>query len=181
MGFALAALTLGAVAEPSDVHFMSAMILHHAQAVLMAGWAPTHDASPAVLTLCARIAVSQRDEIDLMARWLTDHHVAVPDTSVAMTDQALMPGMLTTAQLAQLDSARGTDFDHLFLTDMIRHHQGAVAMVNELLTAPGAAQDNLVYQLATDVSAGQMAEIARMRGLLAALPPRSSPPVPKRP
>ncbi len=158
---------------------MSGMIAHHRQALLMAGWAPTHGAGPAVRELCERIVVSQRDEIAAMARWLRDRHQAVPDTSTptgygmadmpgmsAMDHPALMPGMLTDAQLARLDSARGPDFDRLFLTDMIQHHQGALAMVQQLVSTPGAAQDGLVFQVASDVNADQTAEIDRMRRML---------------
>ena len=165
----------------ADVRFMSGMIVHHAQAVLMAGWAPTHGASPAVSELCERINVSQRDEIASMQRWLRERHQDVPDADTAaqramagipmsMPDMAsmLMPGMLTGAQLAQLDSARGPAFDRLFLTFMIQHHEGALTMVQDLINTPGAAQDGLVFQFASDVSSGQAAEIDRMRHMLAA-------------
>jgi uncharacterized protein (DUF305 family) len=157
---------------------MSGMIIHHEQAVLMAGWAPTHDAGPAVRTLCERIAISQRDEIALMERWLREHGQALPDTAwvfdyrgPAMAHAMLMAGMLTAAQLGQLDSARGPDFDRLFLTFMIQHHEGALTMVERLVNTPAAAQDNLVFQFASDISAGQTVEIDRMHRMLAALPP----------
>lgn len=165
--------------SPADVRFMAGMIVHHEQAVLMAGWAPTHEAGPAVRTLCKRIAVSQRDEIALMERWLEEHGQTLPDTdwvldpSMPMAHPMLMPGMLTPAQLAQLDSARGPAFDRLFLRFMIQHHEGALAMVERLLNTPAAAQDNLVFQFASDISAGQTVEIDRMRRLLTALPAES--------
>jgi uncharacterized protein (DUF305 family) len=167
--------------HPADARFMSGMILHHAQAVLMAGWAPTHGADPRVRTLCARIVVSQRDEIALMASWLRRRGLPVPDTAMAlppdtagMDAHALMPGMLTAEQLAALDRARGAAWDRRFLAAMIRHHEGAITMVNELFGSPGAPADPLVFQFASDVSSGQLAEIARMRQLLAALPADSS-------
>lgn len=169
---------------PADVRFMSGMIVHHAQAVLMSGWAPTHGASRAVAELCERINVSQRDEIAFMQRWLRERHQAVPDadtmaqrgmagmggpmTMPAMAEPMLMPGMLTAAQLARLDGARGPEFDRLFLTFMIQHHEGALAMVQDLMNTPGAAQDGLVFQFASDVNAGQAVEIDRMRHMLAA-------------
>jgi uncharacterized protein (DUF305 family) len=160
----------------ADVQFMSGMILHHAQAVVMAGWAPTHAAGSAVRGLCERIAVSQRDEIAFMQRWLGERHLPVPDTSagqtmpgMAMDQPALMPGMLTAQQLAELDSARGAQFDGLFLRFMIQHHSGALTMVQRLLGTPGAAQDGQVFQFASDVNADQTAEIDRMRHMLAAL------------
>src|SRR5881275_3790880 len=110
----------------ADVHFMAGMIAHHAQAVLIAGWAPTHGAGPALRALCERIVVGQRDEIAVMQRWLREHHQPVPEPDPhgylmpGMDHPMLMPGMLTQAQLAQLDAARGAGFDRLFLTFMIQ-------------------------------------------------------------
>ncbi len=160
----------------ADVHFMSGMISHHAQAVVMAGWAPTHGASTSVQALCARIVVAQTDEIAVMQRWLRERHQPVPEADphgMAMPGMGpmLMPGMLTPAQMAELDSARGTRFDRLFLTDMIQHHLGAITMVNDLLGQTGAAQDGIVFRFASDVNADQSTEIDRMRRMLAALPP----------
>jgi uncharacterized protein (DUF305 family) len=149
----------------ADVHFMSGMIDHHAQAVLMAGWAPTHDASPSVRVLCERIVVGQRDEIALMRRWLQVRHEDVPDSNASPD---LMPGMLTAAQLAQLDGARGPEFDRLFLRFMIQHHQGAITMVSQLF-AQGAGEQETVFRFAADVYADQLTEIARMQKMLAAL------------
>lgn len=166
--------------SPADVAFMTGMIAHHRQALLMAGWAPAHDAGSSVRELCDRIVVSQRDEIAAMARWLRDHHQPVPDTTtptsygvagmagmLGMDHPAAMPGMLTDAQLSQLDAARGPAFDRLFLTFMVQHHQGALTMVQQLVSTPGAAQDGLVFQFASDVNADQSAEIDRMRRMLA--------------
>jgi uncharacterized protein (DUF305 family) len=159
----------------ADVHFMAGMIGHHAQAVLMAGWAPSHGASDAVHLLCERIVVSQRDEIVFMQRWLRERQETVPDADprgVAMPGMdhpMLMPGMLTPEQLAQLDGARGPEFDRLFLEFMIQHHQGAITMVEQLIRAPGAAQDGLVFRFASDVSADQTVEIDRMNRMLNAL------------
>ena len=162
----------------ADVHFMSGMIGHHAQAVLMAGWAPSHDASHAVRVLCERIVVAQRDEITFMQRWLRERHEAVPDadprghTMAGMDHPMLMPGMLTPDQLAQLDGARGVEFDRLFLTFMIQHHQGAITMVEQLLASPGAAQDEFVFKFQSDVYADQGTEIERMKKMLSTLQPR---------
>ena len=160
----------------ADVHFMSGMISHHAQAVLMAGWAPTHEAGAAVRALCERIVVAQRDEIALMQRWLRERHLPVPEPDPrghmmpGMDHPMLMPGMLTPEQMAELDRVRGTEFDRLFLKYMIMHHQGAITMVEELFGAYGAAQDNLVFKFATDVNADQTTEIDRMSTMLDALP-----------
>jgi uncharacterized protein (DUF305 family) len=161
----------------ADVHFMSGMIGHHAQAVVMARWAPSHGASPGVLGICDRIAVSQTDEIKYIQVWLADRHQPVPQpdphglTMPGMDHPMLMPGMLSPEQMAALDQARGTAFDRLFLEDMIMHHQGAITMVQELMRSYGGAQDPLFFQFATDVNANQSAEIERMTRMLAALPP----------
>ena len=158
----------------ADVHFMSGMIHHHAQAVLIAGWAPTHDASPSLRALCERIVVGQGDEIVMMQRWLRDRHEPVPDPKAAhpmmpeMDPATMMPGMLTADQLARLDRARGREFDRLFLTFMIQHHQGAITMVNQLF-GQGAGEQEKVFRFASDVFADQTTEIARMQKMLAAL------------
>ena len=161
-------------AAEADVRFMSGMIPHHAQAVLIASWAESHEAGPAVRALAERMLVSQRDEIEFMRRWLEDRGRPVPPVDPrglllpGMHHPEAMPGMLTPEELAALDGARGDAFDRLFLTLMIRHHEGALQMVAELLAQPGAAQDEAVFRFAADVDADQRAEIARMRALLAA-------------
>ncbi|HUR95176.1 MAG TPA: DUF305 domain-containing protein [Gemmatimonadales bacterium] len=164
----------------ADVQFMGAMIGHHSQALVMAGWAPTHDASPAVRRLADRITNGQQDEIASMEQWLRERRQPVPDPRAAGTmsmhgdgheGHAMMPGMLTEPQLRQLDAARGPEFDRLFLTFMIQHHRGAVSMVQSLFGTNRAAQDETVFKFANDVSADQSTEIARMETMLAALPP----------
>lgn len=160
----------------ADVRFMSGMIAHHAQAILVADWAPSHDAGAAVRVVCERIAVAQRDEIAFMQRWLAERGEPVPPADprglrMPGIDHPMpMPGMLTAEQLAQLDGARGAEFDRWFLTFMIQHHRGAIVMVDQLLGAEGAAQDGEVFRFAADVSADQSAEIERMSRMLAALP-----------
>jgi uncharacterized protein (DUF305 family) len=173
-------------ASPADVKFMTMMIPHHAQAVLIAGWAETHGASPSVRTLCQRIVVGQRDEIALMQQWLRDHGEPVPAGEDPHTHMApmpgmdmsgmagmgheMMPGMLNEDELAKLDAARGQEWDRLFMTYMIGHHQGAILMVTELLASQDAANDNTVYKMASDIYADQNIEIERMRQMLAAMP-----------
>ncbi len=158
-----------------DVRFMTGMIHHHAQAVLMAGWAPTHGASQAVRLMCERIVVGQRDEIVLMERWLRERHEAVPQTDTShhtmpgMDHSMMMPGMLTAEQLAQLDRAWGPEFDRLFLRFMIQHHQGAITMVDQLFGSQGAGEEETVFRIASDVYADQTTEIDRMQKMLAAL------------
>ncbi|HEU4700128.1 MAG TPA: DUF305 domain-containing protein [Gemmatimonadales bacterium] len=176
-------------ANPADVAFMSGMIHHHRQAVLIAGWAPSHGASEAIQRLCERIVVGQGDEIDLLSRWLEDHGLPVPAPDTAMMlgatshagmnhgamgpgamDHSQMPGMLSAAELKALDAARGPAFDRLFLEDMIKHHKGALVMVDQLFGSQGGGQDEDVFRLASNVYADQSTEIGRMQKMLDALP-----------
>ena len=158
----------------ADIRFMTNMIGHHAQAIVMARWAPTHGARSSVRILAARIINAQQDEIRTMQNWLRARHQPVPDPAApmpmmmmdGMEHRMLMPGMLTDKQLTALDDARGTDFDRLFLTGMIQHHGGAITMVNELFSAYGAGQDETVFKFASDVNVDQTTEIARMQKML---------------
>ncbi len=168
----------------ADIQFMSGMISHHAQAVVMAGWAPSHGANPSVRTLCERIINSQQDEIATMQTWLRDRHLPVPQANATgMTmmmngheHTMLMPGMLTEEQMHRLDAARGPEFDRLFLTFMIQHHQGAITMVDELFHSEGAGQDETVFKFASDVNADQTTEITRMERMLFTLGATSAAP-----
>ena len=158
----------------ADVRFMTGMISHHAQALQMAGLAPTHGVGPSVRTLTARTINAQRDEITAMQQWLRDRGQPVPevhadgvDPPVRVPDDGmLMPGMLTPQQMRELDAARGPDFDRLFLTYMIQHHGGAVTMVHDLFATDGAALDEAVFKIASDIQADQTTEIARMERML---------------
>ena len=163
----------------ADVHFMSSMIGHHAQAIHMSQWAPSHGASQSVQVLAERIINEQGDENRTMQQWLRYRRQPVPDATTmgmkmsmgGVEHVMLMPGMLTDAQLAELDAARGAQFDRLFLTYMIQHHRGAVSMVKELFSTQGAGQDETVFKFASDVNVDQSTEIARMERMLAAMPP----------
>ena len=160
--------------NPADVHFMTGMIPHHAQAVLIAGWAPSHGARADVQRLCERIVVAQRDEIALMQAWLRQHGQEVPPANAThmrmtmdgMTHDMLMPGMLTDEELKRLDAARGSEFDRLFLQAMVKHHQGAISMVDELEASTGARQDETVFRFSSDVYADQTTEINVMQKML---------------
>ncbi len=160
-----------------DIHFMSGMISHHAQAIVMARWAESHGASQSVQVLAGRIINAQQDEIALMQNWLKDRNLPVPEAKPmpmkmkmdGMEHEMLMPGMLSDAQMQELDAARGSDFDRLFLTYMIQHHRGAVTMVKELFARDGSAQDETVFKFASDVNVDQTTEIARMQRMLFAL------------
>ena len=160
----------------ADVEFMQGMIPHHAQAVKMCAMAPTHAARRDVKLMCERMLVSQRDEIHLMRVWLIDREQYVPPPDAThhkmtmpggMSHDMLMPGMLSDEEMAQLEKARGADWDRMFLTFMIRHHQGAIKMVEDLLASPGGAQGDDMYGFASDIFADQTAEIERMQKLLA--------------
>lgn len=170
----------------ADVHFMQGMIGHHSQAVVMAGWAPSHGASESVKILAGRIDVAQRDEITFMQRWLGDRKLVVPDAAAqvqhagmnmtGMSMGEMMPGMLSPEQMAELDHARGAEFDRLFLTYMIQHHQGALSMVDQLFGTQGAGQELYIFRFASDVSADQFTEIDRMRLMLATPPQQRNAP-----
>jgi uncharacterized protein (DUF305 family) len=160
----------------AGVQFTSGMIGHHAQAITMSQWAASHGASPAVQSLAQRIIVSQTDEIKFMQDWLRARNQVVPPADPrgyvmpGMSGPMLMPGMLTPEQMAALDHARGSDFDRLFLSDMIMHHRGAVEMVQQLVDAGhGDQEDDALMAYATNVSADQAAEIGRMGRMLAGM------------
>lgn len=152
----------------ADSAFMTGMIGHHAQAIVMANLAPSRVANGQVRILADRIIVSQRDEILAMETWLRQHGLPVPD-SIHRHHEAAMPGMLSSAQMKELEQANGPEFDRLFVTLMMQHHNGALVMVDQLLQSPGA-HDSFVYRFAADVHADQSAEIERMARLLVTLP-----------
>lgn len=173
----------------ADIAFVSGMIHHHAQAILMSKWAPSHGASGDVRTLCARIINAQLDEIHRMQQWLADRRQPIPSPALTRDSSAhggahdmpdmpgmssfksdsLMPGMLSDAQLDSLDRARGAEFDRLFLTYMMQHHRGAVRMVQQLFSTYGAGQDETIFKIASDINVDQTTEIARMQRMLIAL------------
>lgn len=166
----------------ADVDFMTGMIGHHAQAIIMSRLAPENGASRSVQTLASRIINAQGDEINLMQNWLRDRDQPVPEVAIDglnleirmkgghemhnMHDPHNMPGMLTQEQLVELSNARGREFDRLFLTYMIAHHQGAVTMVETLFNSDGAASGNVTFELASGINADQVTEIERMKLML---------------
>ena len=162
----------------ADVRFMTGMIAHHAQAIVMSRLAPERTRTSSIRTLAARIINSQEDEIERMQRWLRDRGQPVPEIHIegltlmvhGAGEHAMhAAGMLTQAQLEQLAAARGEEFDRLFLTYMIQHHKGATTMVRELFATDGAGQDEDVFRLATDVNVDQITEINRMEQMLKAM------------
>jgi uncharacterized protein (DUF305 family) len=150
-----------------DVRFMQGMIGHHAQALEMVKLLETRTESADMRKLSKRIEVSQADEIKMMEEWLTARGQPLPDPHAHHAHGAtLMPGMLTAEEMAKLAAARGPAFDRLFLEYMIKHHEGALTMVRELFSTPGAGQESEIYAFASDVDADQRMEIGRMRAML---------------
>ena len=153
----------------SDVRFMQGMIGHHSQALEMTEIVRSHSGNDAIRTLALRIEVSQADEIKMMQDWLAARQQPRPDPHAHHAAGAtLMPGMLTPEEMARLSAARGPELDRLFLQLMIKHHEGALVMVKDLLATPGAGQEADVFAFVSDVEADQQMEIDRMRAALAA-------------
>jgi uncharacterized protein (DUF305 family) len=158
--------------SPDDVVFMQDMIPHHHQALEMSALAPDRTNLPALLEAAKRIEVSQKDEIAFMQKWLRERGQAVPDPSAAAGMHAQhkhMAGMATPEQLAELEASKGTDFDRLYLQLMIKHHEGAVKMVEKLHEQPGSAFDPALFEFTNDVVNDQTSEIEKMNKLLVTL------------
>ena len=156
----------------ADVKFMQGMIGHHAQAVEMVALLKERTNWEDMRKLGLRIEVSQEDEIKMMQTWLKVRGQALPDPHAHHMGGALMPGMLTMDEMAKLGAAKGAEFDRLFLEGMIKHHGGAITMVEELFATPGAGQDGDIYAFASDVVADQRMEIDRMAAMLASVKER---------
>jgi uncharacterized protein (DUF305 family) len=164
--------------SPADVQFMQGMITHHAQAIEMTALIKSHATNKDLESLGARISHSQADEIKFMKRWLTARGESISPAKAKMPDMdmsshaghsmhsMLMPGMLTPKQMEALKKSKGEDFDRLFLTGMIQHHNGALIMVKGLFDTAGAGQDAELFNFATDVDSGQRAEIRIMQTML---------------
>ncbi len=151
----------------ADIKFMQGMIGHHAQAIEMAALVPSRTASEGLKKLALRIDVSQKDEINMMQGWLEARGQQVPGRGGhTMSGSMLMPGMLTEEEMVRLAAAKGAEFDRLFLEGMIKHHFGALTMVEQLFGTPGAGQDVSVFSYASDVDADQRMEIDRMGAML---------------
>lgn len=151
----------------ADVTFMQGMIHHHAQALDMVELLRTRTESDGMRKLAHRIELSQRDEIAMMRGWLEARGAEVPgEHAHHAPGAALMPGMLTPEEMKRLAAATGVEFDRLFLEYMIKHHAGALVMVKELFSTPGAGQEAEVFAFASDVDADQLIEIRRMDRML---------------
>ena len=164
--------------SPADVKFMQDMIVHHQQAVDLAALVDARSSSDGVRKIADRIDGSQEDEIEFMRTWLQDrgestgmtggnmqHHAGM---NHAAMDHALM-GMATPAQMTELATLNGSEFDRMFLNLMIRHHQGAIDMVRELHRQPGSAYDPVMFEFTNEIISDQETEIERMNVLLAGL------------
>jgi uncharacterized protein (DUF305 family) len=159
--------TSGVRFTEADVRFMQGMIAHHAQALDMTALVADRTADPDLRKLALRIEISQADEIEMMEAWLTARGQALPDPHAHHgPDHARMPGMLTAAEMRRLAAARGVDFERLFLEFMIKHHDGALVMVKDLFSSPGAGQEPEIFAFASDVEADQFMEIRRMAVML---------------
>jgi len=154
----------------ADVEFFERMIPHHAQALELTALVGDRTTNGDLRLLAERIDTSQHDEIARMETWLTQRGLEVPAPHTSHEGHAgLMPGMLDDDQLAALEQARGTDFDRLFLEYMIYHHQGAIAMANEMYTRGGGLEPES-DRFAREVIADQSIEISRMQDMLVELP-----------
>ena len=155
----------------ADVEFMKDMIIHHHQALLMSRLAIPSTNNQAILDLAGRIDVSQEDEISFMQGWLQEREEQVPDPTTEHSEHIhhTMIGMATTEQMAQLAESKSTDFDQLFLSLMIAHHDGAIEMVDELRDHPGSTYDPILNEFASDITNDQAVEIERMNALLIGL------------
>jgi uncharacterized protein (DUF305 family) len=157
----------------ADVRFMQGMIGHHAQALAMAALVPARTSRQDIRLLALRVELSQVDEIKLMQEWLEKRGEAVPEISPEHThhlaggEPEFMPGMLTHEEMAKLEAASGAEFDRLFLELMIKHHEGALAMVDHLRAQSGAGQEDDILQMTIHIVADQSSEIRRMEGMLA--------------
>ena len=157
--------------SPADARFMRDMIPHHHQALEMAALVADRTNRQELIDVAGRINASQDDEIAFMSQWLRERGEPVPDPTAhdAMHTHHKMAGMATPEQMAELAASKGTDFDRLFLTLMITHHEGAVTMVEELLEQPGSAYDPVLFEFTADITNDQTAEIERMNALLVGL------------
>ena len=167
MGHAIV-IPKGALYTKADVEFMQGMIAHHAQAIVMSRMAESHGANPQVLKLSNKIDQSQIPEIRIMQLWLKRNNQFAPDTS--SWHNMMMAGMLTAAQLKELDAAKGVAFDRAYLRLMIQHHAGALKMVDDLFNSSLAGQEVDVNVFANDVVTAQTVEIGIMQRLLTQLP-----------
>jgi uncharacterized protein (DUF305 family) len=158
----------------TDIEFMKGMIMHHSQAVEMTAMIESRTKNKEIRLLGARISQSQSDEMRFMVRWLGARgkisSPPLPDMRThegrAAEHPMLMPGMLSRDQMDALRKAAGSEFDRLFLTGMIQHHNGALIMVKDLFAAPGTGQDAELFNFVTDVDSGQRAEIKIMQNLM---------------
>jgi uncharacterized protein (DUF305 family) len=151
----------------AEIRFVQGMIGHHAQALEMTALMPSRTARQDMLLLGKRIEISQADEIQMMVDWLNARGLPVPDQHAHHAQGAdLMPGMLTEPEMRRLADANGAEFDRLFLEFMIKHHEGAVIMVEELFATAGAGQQSDIFAFATDVDTDQRMEIDRMAAML---------------
>lgn len=156
----------------ADVKFMQGMISHHAQAIEMTELLASRSDRDVMRRLAQRIELSQEDEIAMMQEWLRSRGQAVAELDAHHAPGwEPMPGMLTEEEMGRLEQAQAVEFDPLFLELMIKHHRGALTMVDTLLSQRGAAQDSQLFAFTSDITSDQSMEIDRMDAMLAELSP----------
>ena len=156
----------------ADVKFMQGMISHHAQAIEMTELLASRSDRDMMRRLAQRIELSQEDEIAMMQEWLRSRGQAVAELDAHHAPGwEPMPGMLTEEEMGRLEQAQAVEFDPLFLELMIKHHRGALTMVDTLLSQRGAAQDSQLFAFTSDITSDQSMEIDRMDAMLAELSP----------
>ncbi|GHA16633.1 DUF305 domain-containing protein [Streptomyces purpurascens] len=144
----------------ADVSYVRMMIEHHTQALVMTELVPRRAESSKVKRIAERVSAGQKPEIEAMKGWLKSYGKPL---RAGRHEHATMPGMATEAQLKKLRAADGKAFDHLFLTLMTTHHQGAITMATDV---KGQGNNIRVEEMADEVIAQQTSEITRMRDML---------------
>jgi len=152
---------------PADAEFVRDMIVHHHQALDMTALATDRTDSDDMRLLAQRISETQEFEIDLMRRWLEERGEPLPGTIHGKwVHHDGMAGMASPGQMAALADAESEAFDRLFLELMIRHHEGALIMVDELLATERGGKEPQLFMMLSHIDADQRAEIARMQRML---------------
>ena len=147
----------------ADVMFAQMMIPHHEQAVEMSTLAETRASDPQIVALAAQIGSAQQPEIEQMTGWLQAWGSSVMDQDQAMAMGHGMQGILSDVQLAELKAATGSEFDRLFATCMIAHHEGAIEMAKQVENSANSE----VAALANQIITSQTVEIEQLKAFLA--------------
>ncbi|MFD0972049.1 DUF305 domain-containing protein [Plantactinospora endophytica] len=152
----------GAQHNAADIRFVSMMVPHHEQALAMAALVPERAGSTGVIAVADRIRAGQQPEVEVLKSWLRDRNL---DSLLGGTghEHATMHGMQSPEAIARLTATTGTDFDRMFVEMMSAHHQGAIAMAQEVLVN---GVDRQIRELARNIAFEQAVEVNRMREVL---------------